>query len=161
MDLGIPPEDLRKSFGVKLWQDTGAITEEVRVKTTRLKPLTQKVNFNLATFLHAQPAATAPSSIFTLWRDFQNAENDIKEMCREYTGDYAKWRQFTENIKAVASESNHYVNNYEKSMEIVKDEGGKEIETTFPLNSHYPDNGNYVNISDWVWKRNDGKDKFY
>jgi len=28
------------------------------------------------------------------------------------------------------------------------------------LSSHYTDNGNYVNIGNWVWKRRDGAEKF-
>lgn len=45
-------------------------------------------------------------------------------------------------------------------MEIVTDENGKVILQSLPLNSSYVDNGNYLNISDWVWRRRDGKDKF-
>ncbi|MDR2904964.1 MAG: hypothetical protein LBU73_03315 [Helicobacteraceae bacterium] len=33
-------------------------------------------------------------------------------------------------------------------------------EVSFALSSHYTDNGNYVNIGNWVWKRRDGADKF-
>lgn len=157
---GIIPEDLRKSFGVKLWQDSEIITNEIKIKTTRLKPLTKKVEFDLATFLKKQPALSAPSSIFALWRDFVKAENSVQEMGENYASDYTKWREFTENIDAVASESSQYVNDYEKSMEVVKDENGKEVEVSFALTSHYTDNGNYVDIGDWVWKRNDGKEKF-
>lgn len=157
---GIVPEDLRKSFGVKLWQDSEIITDEIKIKTTRLKPLTQKASFNLATFLKKQSVVSAPSSIFTLWRDFVKAENSVREMGENYALTYAKWREFAENIEAVASESSQYVNDYEKSMEVVKDEKGQDIEVSFAPTSHYTDNGNYVNIGDWVWKRNDGKDKF-
>lgn len=81
-------------------------------------------------------------------------------MGEQYASNYEKWREFTENIEAVASESSQYVNDYEKSMEVVKDENGQEIEISFAPASYYTDNGNYVNIGDWVWKRNDGKDKF-
>lgn len=157
---GIVPEELRKSFGVKLWQDSDIITNEIKIKTTRLKPLTKKASFNLATFLKEKPAVSAPSSIFTLWRDFVKAENSVREMGESYAMTYAKWREFAENIEAVASESSQYVNDYEKSMEVVKDEEGQDVEVSFAPTSHYTDNGNYVNISDWVWKRNDGKDKF-
>jgi len=157
---GIVPEDLRKSFGVKLWQDSEIITHEIKIKTTRLKPLTKKASFNLATFLKVQPVVPAPSSIFTLWRGFVKAENSVREMGENYTLTYTKWREFTENIEAVASESSQYVNDYEKSMEVVKDEKGQDVEVSFAPSSHYTDNGNYVNIGDWVWKRNDGKDKF-
>lgn len=157
---GIVPEDLRKSFGVKLWQDSEIITNEIKIKTTRLKPLTKKASFNLATFLKKQPVVSAPSSIFILWRDFVKAENSVRETGENYAMTYAKWREFAENIEAVANESSQYVNDYEKSMEVVKDENGKEVEVSFALTSHYTDNGNYVDIGDWVWKRNDGKEKF-
>jgi len=157
---GIVPEDLRKSFGVKLWQDNEIITNEIKIKTTRLKPLTNKASFNLATFLKKQSVVSAPSSIFTLWRDFVKVENSVREMGENYAMTFAKWREFAENIEEVASESSHYVNDYEKSMEVVRDENGKEVEVSFALTSHYTDNGNYVDIGDWVWKRNDGKEKF-
>jgi type III restriction enzyme len=151
---GIVPEDLRKSFGVRLWQDGNIITDEIKIKTTRLKPLTKKASFNLTTFLKNESIVSAPSSIFALWRNFVKAENSVREMGENYAITYAKWREFAENIEAVASESSQYVNNYEKSMEVVKDENGKEVEVSFALTSHYTDNGNYVDIGDWVWKRN-------
>ncbi|MDD3006338.1 MAG: DEAD/DEAH box helicase family protein [Candidatus Pacebacteria bacterium] len=157
---GIVPEDLRKSFGVKLWQDSEIITDEIKIKTTRLKPLTKKASFSLATFLKKQSVVSAPSSIFTLWRDFVKAENSVREMGEKYAINYTKWREFVENIEAVANESGQYVNDYEKSMEVVKDEKGQDLEVSFASTSHYTDNGNYMNIGDWVWKRNDGKDKF-
>jgi type III restriction enzyme len=122
--------------------------------------LTKKASFNLATFLKKQSVVSAPSSIFTLWRGFVRAENGVREMGENYASDYAKWREFTENIEVVASESSQYVNDYEKSMEVVKNEKGQDLEVSFSPTSHYTDNGNYVNIGDWVWKRNDGKDKF-
>ncbi len=158
---GIVPEDLRKSFGVKLWQDSNIITDEIKIKTTRLKPLTKKTSFNLSTFLKKQSTISAPSSIFTLWKNFVKAENSVREMGENYATTYAKWRDFTENIEVLASESSQYVNDYEKSMEVVRDEKGQDLEVSFASTSHYTDNGgNYVNIGDWVWKRNDGKDKF-
>lgn len=157
---GIVPEDLRKSFGVKLWQDSDIITDEIKIKTTRLKPLTKKTSFNLTTFLKDQSIVSAPSSIFALWRDFAKAENGVREMGENYASTYAKWREFTENIEAVSTESNQYANDYEKSMEVVKDEKGQDLEVSFAPTSHYTDNGNYIDICDWVWKRNDGKEKF-
>jgi type III restriction enzyme len=157
---GIIPEELRKSYGVKLWQDNKIITDEIRIKITRLKTLTKKAEFNLATFLKEKPAVPAPSSIFALWKDFVKVENGVREMGENYASDYAKWREFAENIETVANESSRYVNDYEKSMEVVKDEKGQDLEVSFAPTSHYTDNGNYVNIGDWVWKRNDGKDKF-
>lgn len=45
-------------------------------------------------------------------------------------------------------------------METVKDEDSKEMEVSFALSSHYTDNDHYVNITDWVLKQTDRKDKF-
>ena len=45
-------------------------------------------------------------------------------------------------------------------MEIVCDANGNEKWISFPVDSVYTDNGNYISISDWVWKRKDGKEKF-
>ncbi len=157
---GLVPEDLRKIFGVKLWQDNKTIIDEIKIKTTCLKPLTKKASFNLETFLKKQSVVSAPSSIFALWRAFMKAESGVRKMGENYAMTYAKWRQFTENIEAVASESSQYVNDYEKSMEVVKDEKGQDAKVSFAPTSHYMDNGNYVNIGDWVWKRNDGEDDF-
>ena len=67
---------------------------------------------------------------------------------------------FNENIEAISKESSKYICDYENSMEVAKDENGRDIEVSFSLSSHYTDNDHYVNISDWVWKRTDGKDKF-
>lgn len=157
---GIIPEDLRKTFGVKLWQDSNIITDEVRIKTTKLKELSQKTSFKLAEFLLQQEKVSAPTSIFKLYSDYKKADASIQKMCDKYSDDYSKWREFTENIEAIAKESNEYVCNYGDSMEVAKDENGKEIEVSFAPSSHYMDNDHYVNISDWVWKRTDGKDKF-
>lgn len=157
---GIIPEDLRKSFGVKLWQDSDIITNEIKIKITRLKELSQKTAFKLSEFLQRQEKINAPSSIFKLYSDYKKTNASVQKMCDGYSDGYAKWRDFTEHIESIAKESNEYICNYEDSMETVKDENGKEIEVSFALSSHYTDNGHYANITDWVWKRTDGKDKF-
>ncbi len=157
---GIVPEDLRKSFGVKLWQESKMITDAIKIKTTRLKTLTKKADFDLVKFLASQSAVSAPKSIFALWRDVAKTEKSVREMGWQYASNYKKWLEFAENIEKVESESSLYVNDYEKSMEVVRDEQGQDREVSFAPVSHYMDNGNYVNIGDWVWKRNDGFDKF-
>ena len=156
---GISPDELKKSYGVKLWQNSDIITDEIKIKTTKLKPLTKKQSFDITKFLAAQPDVSAPTSIFKLYNDFKKAENSVQEMGNAYAEEYSKWREFAENIEAVASESNQYICDYASSMEVVKDENGQDVEVSFALSSHYTDNGNYTNITDWVWKRKDGKDK--
>lgn len=157
---GIIPDELKKTFGVKLHQDSDIITNEIKIKTTIIKELSQKASFDIEGFLKSQERIVAPSSIFKLYSSYKKVSADIQRMCDDYSEDYSKWREFTENIEGIEKISNEYVCNYEDSMETAKDENGKEIEVSFALSSHYTDNGHYVNISDWVWKRNDGKDKF-
>lgn len=157
---GIIPEELKRTFGVRLWQDSDIITNEIKVKTTRLKSLSKKSSFNLNSFLKKQEKINASSSIFKLYSDFKKSDKSVQDMCADYSTDYGKWRDFTENIEAISTESNKYICDYENSMEVVKDENGNDLEVSFALTSHYTDNGNYMNISDWVWKRTDGKEKF-
>jgi len=157
---GIIPEDLRKSFGVKLWQDNKIITDEIKIKTTRLKPLAKKQSFDISKFLSEKADNPAPTSIFELYDNFKKSDVTVQEMCNEFATDYTKWRKFADNIEAVSSESSQYICDYANSMEVVKDESGQDVEVSFATTSHYTDNENYVNITDWVWKRNDGKERF-
>ncbi len=61
---GIAPKDKLKSYAVKLQKDQSIITNEVRIKTTQLKPLIKKVGFNIEEYLSDQQKTTSPSSIF-------------------------------------------------------------------------------------------------
>ncbi|MCL2753996.1 MAG: DEAD/DEAH box helicase family protein, partial [Defluviitaleaceae bacterium] len=141
---GIVPDDMKKSFGVKLWQDSDIITNEIKIKTTRLKSLAEKQDFNIAEFLSKQPAVVAGTSIFKLYNEFKNAENSVREMGINYATNYTKWREFAENIEAVSKESNQHICDYENSMEVAKNDEGQEAEVSFAVASHYADNGNYV-----------------
>jgi len=157
---GIIPEELKKAFAVKLQQDSHFITDEIKIKITRLNSLGKKASFDLAAFLCDQPVVSAPTSIFQLYSAFKKADNGVQTMCDTYSTDYSKWREFTENIEAVQKENNLHICNYAISMEVTKDEEGNDLEVSFALASHYTDNGNYINITDWVWKRADGKERF-
>ncbi|MDE6293282.1 MAG: hypothetical protein K2L88_01515, partial [Clostridiales bacterium] len=136
------------------------ITSELKVKTTRLKPLTDCEDFDLQDFLAAQPSSPAYSDIFSLYRKLDKADNIVKDMCYAYADTIDKWWKFTEHVDSIAQESSRYICDYSQSMEVVKDGEGQPLPASFPLDSFYVDNGNYVNIGDWVWRRRDGKDKF-
>ena len=81
-------------------------------------------------------------------------------MCYKYADNYSKWWKFVENIDKIKRESESFNCDYENSMSIACDSKGNEIETSFAIESSYVDNGNYVNISDWVWRRKNSSDKF-
>lgn len=157
---GIIPKERKKIFNVRLWDETTDITENIKIKTTKLKSLTNKRNFDLASFIENQPQISTYNNIFSLYKNLNKSDNSIKSLCYEYSDSYAKWWKFTENLDKIKQENDKFNCDYEQSMEISRDESNNVIENSFPVISNYIDNGNYVNISDWVWKRNDGKDKF-
>ncbi len=157
---GIVPEDKSKIYSVKLFDEPDAITNELKVKTTKLKALTNREDFNLQNFLDKQSSLPSYCDIFSLYKKLNKAENNIKEMCYAYSDTINKWWQFTENIENISKENIKYICDYTQSMEVVKDEAGNSLLLSLPTSSFYVDNGNYTNISDWVWRRNDGKDKF-
>ena len=158
---GIEPQGAKKSRQVRLYGSENDIPQAIKIKTTRLKPLTQRRDFNVARFIKAKSQNdVAHSSIFDLYAKLQRCENDVRNLCYQYASDVQKWWKFCEHIDAIRKKYDKFICDYDKSMEIVKDDDGKDREVSFPLTSIYVDNENYQNISDWVWRRKDGSDKF-
>lgn len=159
---GIMPNNFRKSYQVKLFGEIDDIPSAVKIKTTRLKNLTQRADFDLEKFIKDKKDPQPRTSIFKLYSKLQKCDNELKKMCYEYAGDdVGKWLLFCEHIDSIRKEYDNYICDYSVSMEIVKDENGNDKETSFPLISMYADNmDNYLRISDWVWKRKDGGNKF-
>ena len=158
---GIQPDDGKKSRQVKLFGNDTDIPSVLKIKTTRIKPLTEHKSFDISKFIEEKSKRDVTSSnIFGLYAKLQRSENEVRDLCYSYADDVQKWYRFCEHIEAVRKEYNDFVCDYSQSMEIVKDENGKDKEVSFPLSSFYVDNEHYQNISDWVWRRKDGNDKF-
>lgn len=149
---GITPKDQSKFYSVKL-KDGYDITDNIKVKTTKLKLLTQKTGFNVQNFLDTKERILHNKSIFELGRKLKQASNEVRDIVYGYAGDYQKWRLAAEFVDDIAKENEQFVCDYQNSMK-----SGDTV--SFAMTSHYADNGNYVNISDCVWKRRDGADKF-
>ena len=153
--------NVRRTLAVRLYDEPEDITSEIKLHTTRLKALTQKTEFDIESFLSKQPKISGYSSIFELYKAVQKIDNVTRDQCYSFIGDsIGKWWSIAEHADKIVAESNRFSCDYAESMELTTDESGKVIETSFPVASSYVDNGNYVNIGDWVWKRKDGKDKF-
>lgn len=157
---GNPPKKWKKVNDVKLCDEPANITNNIKIKTTRIKPLQQRKNFDVGKFICKQKDQYSYNDIFTAYRKLDKADNEIKNLCYEYADDYQKWWKFNDNIDKIIAENRKYICNYDESMELVKDENGKESLSSFQDKSSYTDNGNYENISDWIWERTDGADKF-
>lgn len=153
-------ENAKKVRSVKLYDECTDITNNVKIKTTVLKPLTKKKSFDINEFINKQPENLDYEDIFTIHKKLQETDNEIQDLCYKYADTYEKWWKYNSNLKKILTENNNYICDYSESMDLQKDENGSEIEVCFPQKSSYVDNGNYENISDWVWKRTDGINKF-
>ncbi len=149
---GMTPKEQSKFYSVKL-KDGYDIAGNIKVRTTKLKLLTQKTGFNVQDFLDTKEELLHNKSIFELGRKVKESSNEVRDIIYGYASDYQKWRRAAEFIDDIAKENEQFVCDYKSSMEA----GGS---VSFPLTSYYADNGNYVNISNCVWKRRDGADKF-
>ena len=144
---GVEPEVMKQTHPVRLWKsDSVNLQDHIRVKTTRLKNLTNKKGFNLEKAVDPYTKAVH-TSIFTLYGKLTKTENELQDLCFEYAhNDVGRWWTFMEQIDKVKKQYDTYICNYEESMEVDK-------ETSFPATSSYVDNGNHNEQEDWVWCR--------
>lgn len=157
---GITPE-FAESRRVKLCGSKNAIASDLQIKTTILKPLTERRDFDIEKFMDSRKEAVAHKSIFELNSKLQKCDTSIKKMCYDYAGnDVAKWNKFCDNIDLIQKEYDNFICDYEESMDIRKDENGNEILSSFPESSSYMETGNKFKIKDWVWKRTDNSTNF-
>lgn len=150
---GIRKKNEAKIRYARLFDEPSDITEHLKIKTTRLKPLTQRADFDVIEYLDGKPKHATYGSIFDLYRKIKSADKEIKEMCCSYATDTDHWFLFVENIDDIISKNSSYLCDYAKSMELSTDEFGIVKEVSFPVESSYTDLGIYINIGDWVWKR--------
>lgn len=150
---GLRKKDEVKIRYTRLFEEPSDITDNLMLKTTRLKTLTQRLDFDIEEYLGNKPRHATYGSIFNLYRKIKNADKEIKDMCSSYSTNTDRWFIFAENVDDIISKNSTYLCDYEKSMELSTDESGKVKEVSFPVESSYTDIGKYVNIGDWVWKR--------
>lgn len=150
---GVAPEYKNKTYGVKLYDEQSDIIQNIRIKTTKIKPLEKKKGFNIESFLSKQKPTLAHKSIFEVNRQLQSVDFSVKDMIYDYSDTYTKWWGIVEHIAEIVKESNQYMCDYPLSMEVGSEE-------SFSTASHYLSTDKYVNINNWVWKRRDGAERF-
>ena len=157
---GVKDLTRKPTYTVKLLNDGVTIQNNVKIKTTRLKPLTEKVNFSVAEYLGAQVRDLSAPSIFDLYRKLSRQENEVVNLCYEFAGaDISKWFDYAKHVEGLAKEYGSYKCDYAQSMEITKDENGNEVTVSFPKVSYVKDNGTNETIIDWVWCRKDSGER--
>lgn len=157
---GVKKKEQQRTFVAKLFDEPTDITNNIRIKTTRLKPLAEKPGFDIREFMEDCTDDNIYTDIFTLYRKFKKTEPEVQAMAYEYATRPCEWLKFAENIDSVVKENRKYVCDYSVSMELTKDDTGNTKEVSFPIESMYTDNGNYESIGDWVWKRKEDSKKF-
>ena len=104
-------------------------------------------------FLGDQKPILAHKSIFEINRQLKSIDYTVKDMIYDYATDYSKWWLVSEHAQDIAKESRQYMCDYSQSMVLGSEE-------SFSDSSYYSVTDKYVNISNWVWKRRDGAEKF-
>lgn len=153
---GMEPKDETIQVRLKNKEKT---QEEIRVKTTRLRKL-KDAEFKLENVLCNKKVQVDNKDIFTLYRDYEKSNQEIRLKGREYSKDYQSWIEFASNIGDITKEYNKKICNYEDSMEITKNENNIEVEATMPVRSAYTSTSEEVEISSCVWERVDGDTSF-
>jgi len=146
-------DDKTPVYGVRL--HATETTDNIKIKTTRLKSLTEKKDFDIAEFLAGKKKSPVSPSIFDLAKKIEHVDNDVKDIFYDYATDYSKWWLAAEHITEIAAKNKDYKCDYTQSMEIV------DTDVSFPLQSYYTDSEHYLEISAWVWKRKDDEDEFH
>lgn len=121
---------------------------KVKVKTTKLLPLTQKKDFDLGAFLENKPLEyNTEQSFFKLAQKVEAAPSDVKTMIYNWAGgDINKWYKAAFNLEKIIAYNNEYILDYEKSMKL-----GEEC--ALPMKTYSISEGNYTLITSWVWKK--------
>ena len=150
---GIIPETIEGIKPVKLFKNYG-IEKSIRIKPTRLQDISALKNFDVNSYIdNLKDKKLGCSSIFELYRNLQKQNNEIQNLCYEYSENFSNWRMFTENLSKIKSTYDAYICDYEKSMVVCND-------VSFPCESCYVNNERNITLDDWVWCRCDSENDF-
>lgn len=150
---GIIPEDKSTTKQVKLYKDYG-IEKDLRIKPTKLQNINDSKSLDFENFVkNLKNNKVTHSSIFDLYKNINQSNNDIQSMCDQYSDSYEKWRLFAENLSNIKTIYNEYICDYEKTMYVCED-------VSFPYNSCYTGTDDTLNLNDWIWCRKDSETDF-
>ena len=152
---GIVPQELKKFIPVVLRE---GVAEKFKIKTTILKNLKQRKDFDLEKFLEKkqkqeEQISGLNKSIFELRKNILKSTNEAQEIVENYSTNYDNWWKISKYVKDIQNEIIAFEENYEESMEVGED-------VSFSASSYFLDNQNYVEIDNCIWKRKDGNNDF-
>lgn len=156
---GVKKKTARQILTASLYEEPSDITDNIKIKTTRLKTLTDKQGFSVQKYMDNCKDHNRYSTIFQLYRKFRKSEPEIQRMGLEYAKYPCQWMKFCENIDDIARKNSEYVCDYAKSMVLTTDDESDNVrEVSFPASTVFTDNGNHFMVRDWVWTDNRDND---
>lgn len=142
---GIKPKEAGLPKQVSLFSDYG-IENEIRVTPTKLKVETISNDIDVASILDAKKQKLTGGNIFEMYRNLLQCENEIVDMCYNYSNTYEKWRLFVDNVGEIKKKYHSYITDYENSMVVCEP-------VSFPYGSCYNETEKTLTLDDWVWYR--------
>ena len=150
---GIVPDTTGGTRPVKLYNNFN-IEESIKIKPTKLQNITASKSFNIDSFIkNLKDTRITHTSIFEMYHNLQKQDNEIQNLCYDYSDSFTKWRTFVENLSDIKTSYDDYICNYEKSMVVCN-------AVSFPYDSCYIENDKTITLDDWVWCRNDLENDF-
>ena len=156
---GVMPQPDKTVFEVNLI-DKKIVKEGLKIKTTRLKSLKNRKEFNIEKFMDNIQDKIVYQDIFTLYKKFRNSSNMVKELSEEYSNTVKRWFKFNESIDKIRKNCDDFYCDYKQSMIINSDTEGKPIMETLPNISYYVDTVEKLDINNWVWLKRDETEEF-
>ena len=147
---GIKPDNLKQVKPVKLWKEGDIdLRTQIRVKTTKLKDLTERAGFDIHEYMRNRQEPTTYTDIFSLYNKMSRGDNALQDLAFEYAdGDYTRWWNFMQCYDKIKKEYDSFICNYDESL--VEDK-----ETSFPVDSTYMESSNHQELDEWVWRNKD------
>jgi len=145
---GIKPKEMGLPKQVNLFRNYG-IEYEIRVTPTKLKAETINNDLDVASLLAGKRENLTGGSIFTMYRNLMQQDNEVQDLCYDYADTYDKWRLFVENIGEVKRKYHSYISDYENSMVVCEP-------VSFPYGSSYNETEKTLTLDDWIWYRKEG-----
>lgn len=149
-----PKEDVNKKKEIVLKNNGSDIRPNIIIGTTKLKSFSDKVNFDVKTYLDSAQPNVTHNSIFSLYNELMKSDMGIIDECYKYASDdVTSWLKYIENIGTIKKKFNEYICNYDESMMINEDK-------SFPVDSLFFESEHNCDIEDWVWCRKDDDTRF-
>lgn len=157
---GVKGEERGKTKCIGL--QSSKISTSLTFKTTVLKPLKENKEFNIKEFVENKVKSVHSYSIFNLHKKLKSVENSIEDLVYSYADDSEKWCKTIENLDEIENKSTEFCKDYEKSLEVLKDENEKEKTFTLPLSFIFDEKQVYTRtIESSVWRILGGSNNIY